>query len=205
MIKRINLIEKTPLSFTYQKLMKICLIVFLINVALVGFQFFMLKWTEPNLAEEKSRLKRFNAERETLMATPVKRKVSNKEYQELFDELDSVPLWSKFLQEIIWNLPNSVWLTNVKTLSFQSEDVAKKGKKADKQRPEDTKDKMATDSRFKGFEFSGICVDVRAVAEFLTKLEKTTIFTNLTLKNSQKENFGYQFTVQGDVVLEYAR
>ena len=207
MIKRINLVEKKALSFTYQSLVQIFLVVILINVALVGYQFMRGKWMAPKLKEEQVRLEALKADRQSLMSTPTKKKINIGEFQGLLDQLDTVPLWSKLIKEIGNNLPNSVWMTNFRSLN-SSPVVANSVAQGDK-----TNDKAGTAAaappaqkpETKRFEINGVSVDVKAVAEFLTRLEKSPLFSNVTLIGSQKDSAGYQFTIQGDVILAYAR
>lgn len=206
MIKRINLIEKKALSFTYQSLFQIFLVVALIMGALGGYQFLRYKINLPKVDEEKARLESLKADRQSLMATPTKKRVNIGEFQGLLDQLDSVPLWSKLIKEVSQNLPNSVWMTNIKSLVGGTEPaVAKIANPVDN--PSGTPQTTTTPQKAesKRIEISGVSVDVKSVAEFLTKLEKTPMFSNVTLISSQKESYGYQFIVQGDVILSYAR
>lgn len=205
MIKRINLIEKKALSFTYQSLFQIFLVVVLIMGMLGGYQFLRYKINLPKVDEEKARLESLKVDRQSLMATPTKKRVNIGEFQGLLDQLDSVPLWSKLINEVSQNLPNSVWMTNMKSLVGGGEAVAKIANPVDKSAGAPPATTTPQKAESKRIEISGVSVDVKSVAEFLTKLEKTPMFSNVTLISSQKEIYGYQFVVQGDVILSYAR
>lgn len=206
MIKRINLIEKKVLNFTYQNLVQIFLAVFFLVGALIGYQFLRVKFLGPELEVEKTRLESLKVDRQSLMATPVKKKVSIGEYQGLLDQLDSVPLWSKLIREISLSLPSAVWMNNFRSVGAAT--AAPTGTVANIDKKDDKDSASATTSQkaeTKRIEINGVSVDVKGVAEFLTKLEKSTFFSNVTLVGSQKESYGYQFTIQGDVILAYAR
>lgn len=207
MIKRINLIEKKALNFTYQNLVQIFLVVVFLVGTLVGYQFLRVKFLGPKLEEEKARLESLKVDRQSLMATPVKKRVNIGEYQGLLDQLDSVPLWSKLIKEISYSLPNAVWMNNFRsvgtTAAAPAGTVANLDKKDDKTAAAPTTASQKAET--KRVEISGVSVDVKGVAEFLTKLEKSAFFSNVTLVGSQKESYGYQFTIQGDVILAYAR
>lgn len=204
MIKRINLLEKKALSFTYQNLAQIFLVVILVMVALTGYQFLRYKLNAPKLEEEKARLESLKVDKQSLMSTPVKKKINIGEYQGLLDQLDAVPLWSKIIKEVGANLPNSVWMTNFKsTVSGGAVDaVAQIGGQVDPKAAAPAPQQKADTKRV---EIRGVGADVKSVAEFLTRLEKSPLFSNVTLVSSQKESSGYHFSIQGDVILAYAR
>jgi len=203
MIQRINLIEKQALSFTYERLLQICFVILIFNGLIFGYQYFLLKWVAPELENKEAELSQLKTDKQNLMARPIQKRVDVGEFQALLDKMDSVPLWSKLIYELSDQLPNSIWISHFK--NFLPQQDAPKSKT-------DSKDEKAQEEVLKpkkidklGVEINGIGSEVKNIAEFLTRLEKSPFFSDLKLTESQQKDFGYEFTIQGNVVLEYAR
>lgn len=210
MIQRINLIEKQVLSFTYQKLLQICAIVVLINIGMVGFQFLHVQRINRALLVAQPQLDELNSQyAELTRKKPVQRrvkKVNAGEYQSLFDALQLVPPWSKLLRVLTSNLPNSVWLTTFKSLGSNIVvPPANQAKTGDKDADKEIEDAAALPPPATKIEISGSGTDVKAIAEFTSRLEKTQEFSNVSLVNTEKNEKGYLYTIQGEVVLDNAR
>lgn len=202
MIQRINLVEKQVLSFTYETLSRICMVVVLINVLLVGFQYVQVMRLKPKISGQQTRLDELNAENTQLTKQPTKakkKKVSIGEYQQLFDALDALPTWSKLLKNISGNLPNSVWLLSFKSTGGAPVQPKKKGDE------DPAEDDAPPPLPIVKIELGGKATDVRAIAEFVAKLDKEPSFANLTLVNSARDPEGFSFTLQGEVVIDGSR
>lgn len=203
MIKRINLIEKQAFSFTYEKLLQICCIILVLNGLIFGYQYFLLKWVAPELESKEAELSQLKTDKQNLMASPVKKSVDVGEYQVLLDKMDSVPVWSKLIYELSDKLPNSVWMSHFKNVVLQQDTSNRKTDSKDTEGQEEVSKPTKIDKL--GIEISGVGSEIKNIAEFLTRLEKSPLFSDLKLTESQQKDFGYEFTVQGNVVLEYAR
>lgn len=210
MIQRINLIEKQALAFTYERLVQICLVILAFNVLMVGWQFLKVARLKPQIATFTTQVEALTQEQAELTKQPTqkqqapqKKKVSIGQYQQLFDILESSPMWSAILRGMVGNLPNSVWITSLKSTSSMPAPPPKKpGEENDpkKQPPVDM-------TMHVKLEIGGTGTEVRAIAEFTSKLEKSPFFSNVTMINTIKDANGYAFIIQGDVAptAEYAR
>lgn len=203
MIKRINLIEKQAFSFTYEKLLQICFIILVFNGLIFGYQYFLLKWVAPELESKEAELNQLKTDKQNLMASPVKKSVDVGEYQVLLDKMDSVPVWSKLIYELSDKLPNSVWMSHFKNVVPQQNTSNRKTDSKDTEGQDEVSKPAKIDKL--GIEISGVGSEIKNIAEFLTRLEKSPMFSDLKLTESQQKDFGYEFTIQGNVVLEYAR
>lgn len=206
MIQRINLIEKQALAFTYERLVQICLVVVAINALLVGFQVFKVARLKPQIELANQQVTSLTQEQEDLAKQPVQQKpkkvVNVGQYQQLFNTLDSSPVWSAVLRGLVGNLPNSVWITSLKGVSSMPLPPPKKPGEEDKKPAQPVN--LTPNTRV---EVSGSSPEVKAIAEFATKLDRSPIFRNVTLANTIKDVNGYVFVIQGDVVpaSEYAK
>lgn len=206
MIQRINLIEKQALAFTYERLVQICLVVVAINALLVGFQVFKVARLKPQIELANQQVTSLTQEQEELAKQPVQQKpkkvVNVGQYQQLFNTLDSSPVWSAVLRGLVGNLPNSVWITSLKGVSSMPLPPPKKPGEEDKKPTQPVN--LTPNTRV---EVSGSSPEVKAIAEFATKLDRSPIFRNVTLANTIKDVNGYVFVIQGDVVptSEYAK
>jgi len=204
MIKRINLIEKKAFAFTYLRLVQIFMLIIFINVALTGFQIYRAKHFETSLIEEQKSLKKLEKKKDELMKKPVKKRVSVGQYQELFDSIQNTPSWSKLLSDMSERLPNTVWLTNFKSVSSISgaaQSTSKKSKSfrdknKDKSKPETKQRKI----RKHMLEVNGLGSDMRNITEFTSMLAQSKYFRNLTLAESAKQAFGISFTIRSEII-----
>lgn len=205
MIKRINLIEKQKFSLTYKNLAQIYLGVFAVIALVIGVQHLRVYRMKPLINQTKIELENLREQNKVLTSRPVKKKVSVGELQDLLDELESVPNWSKLMRMVTYNLPNSVWVASIKSVggltpSAEQEKVRKKGKKDKK-----TELISVPKSDFRMIEISGRGMEVGSITEFLTNLEKLPQFRNLVLSNSKIDQEGYSFTMHGEILVEYAK
>lgn len=200
MIQRINLIEKQALSFTYQRLLQICMVVVLINALLVGVQFLRIYRLEPQIQAARDELAAEEATHTELTKQPQqkrKKKTADAgQYQKLYDAVDALPKWSKLLRVISTNLPNSVWLANFKSLGLIAPPPTD---------PKDPKQQQVVVPSGMRVEITGTGSDIKAIAEFTAALEKTPEFANLVLVNTQKSETSYQYTLQGEVGGDYVK
>lgn len=211
MIQRINLIERQAWSFTYQNLLQICAVVVIVNIFFVGFQFFRIRYLQPKIATAQIEMDELNAANTQLTATtttqPVKRKVSIGEFQPLFDALDAIPDWAHYMRVVTNSLPNSVWINTFKSTGPPSPAGRNLGAKIENATLENQSTTPTTTVPILAprVEISGTGVDIKGVADFMSALEKSKLFDDLALVNTLKQDYGYQFTLQGDVVLENAK
>jgi len=198
MIQRINLIEKQALSFTYERLLQICMVVVLINVLLVGFQFLRIYRLSPQIESTREELAVEETTHAELTKQPQqkrkKKTVDAGQYQILYDKLEALPKWSMLLRVVSNKLPNSVWLSNFKSLGL----ILPPATDPKDPQPVVTPPGMRV-------EITGTGSDIKAIAEFMAALEKTQEFANLVLINTQKSETSYQYTLQGEVGGDYVK
>jgi Tfp pilus assembly protein PilN len=209
MIKRINFIEKKALSFTYLKLLQICLAIILFNALLVAFQYVNAYRLQASLKVAQTSLGKLEATRDELIKKPAKKKVSVGEYQDLLDKLESAPSWSKLLEDISRRLPSSVWITDLKSAisggptsdlpSLNPKSYRKGKKEKEKESEEEAKTIVAASKAIYKLEMSGTSKDARTVSEFLSKLSNSDFIKNLTLNDSKKESSGYSFKISSEL------
>lgn len=209
MIKRINFIEKKALSFTYLKLVQICLAIIVFNALLVAFQYTNAYRLQASLKTAETNLSKLEAIRDELIKKPAKEKASVGEYQDLLDKLESSPSWSKLLEDISKRLPSAVWITDFKSVisggptsdlpSLNPKSYRKGKKDKEKEAEENTKEIVATSKAIYKLEMSGTSKDARTVSEFLSKLSNSDFIKNLTLNDSKKEESGYSFKISSEL------
>ncbi len=209
MIKRINLIEKKAFSFTYLRLMQICSGVVTIIVALIAFQVFNAGRLEAGLKSAEKEIKDLEVKRDELLKQPTQTRVSVGQYQELLDHLENTPKWSRLMVELINRLPNTVWITSLKSSAGAAKVAAteegsedKKGKKSKSNRDKKDDKKAVAEAGKPSpslFEMAGMSSDMRNVTEFTTNLSQSRIFKNLVLTESNKENYGFTFKIKSEI------
>ncbi|HLD43981.1 MAG TPA: PilN domain-containing protein [bacterium] len=205
MIKRINLIEKKTFALTYLRLVQIGAVMLAITACIIGFQVFNAKRLETKLEASKLVLQELEATRDKLMKTPVKKKVSVGEYQELMDRLEKTPNWSKLISDVTQKLPNTVWLTSFKSVGGLSVSAAtasspdkgnpKSYRDGDAPPPAETKPQVTGSYKL---EVSGLSSAMKNVTEFVAALAQTKALSGIKV-DSQKQSFGFSFTLVGDV------
>ncbi len=206
MIKRINLIEKQPFSFTYLRLIQIGMIFVLFTAVLVGYEIFHTKLLEGKIKNANTVIKNLEEQRDQLMKKPVKEKVSVGEYQELLYRIEHVPSWSKLVLNVTRSLPNTLWLTNFKSVggfSLSSDPASTKGKKnkskskKDKKnsKPETSNKTITTNYKL---EISGLSSSMKHVTELSSTLTQTKHLKNIKAE-SQKQSYGYSFIIIGEI------
>lgn len=211
MIKRINLIQKKAFSFTYLMLLQVCLLVVSVIVLLVVYQVYRTGSLEKTLAEEQKVLKVLEAQRDELMKKPSKTKVSVGQYQELFDQIENTPKWSKVLDDMSNRLPNTVWITNLKTdtaaggaVELDDKKVSKSFRDRDKGKaPQKTADADKSPAPYvpkKHFiDLAGMSADMKNITEFSSVLSSSELFRNITLVQSNKQSFGFEFKIRAEI------
>lgn len=210
MIKRINLLEKEPLSFTYQQLLQICLAVILLNTLVFGMQHFRLNKIKPQIDIERKRVSDLKNKRDKLQKMQnrpiIKKKIPKKgQYSQLINHLESIPNWSKLLSELSWKLPNSVWVTsfkNAKGRSSPQKDPNAPPLKKKKNVKTPQNDNIAVTQNYL-VEIVGNSRSARGISEFISNLEKSPYFSTVTLTHSQKSADGFNFSIKSSIVASY--
>ncbi|MBF0106271.1 MAG: PilN domain-containing protein [Deltaproteobacteria bacterium] len=200
MIKRINLVEKKAFSFTYMRLAQACLVVLLFNVSYVAVKYYSVSSLEKKLKSEQVSLSRLEAERDSLMKKPEKKKISVGQYETLLEKIEGTPKWAGLLNEVSRHLPNTVWITQFKSLSSETPVAAAevKDKKGAKNKQK-AKPVVTSGPAKYSLELSGLGTDMRNITEFTTKLSASDYFVDLVLKKSDKENYGFSFTINSEI------
>lgn len=205
MIKRINFIEKKAFSFTYQKLMQICMVVVAINFLFIAYANFNALRMDKKLKDLKTEYAKLEQKKAELMKKPVKQKINVGELQGLLDRLESAPKWSILLSEMTESLPNAVWITNFKSASTSEAAVVadpKGSKAAGKKKGKDKNEKETTEQArniVHQLQISGLSSDVRNITEFTKKLSNSEYFKHPTLSESNQQSYGYIFTIKSEV------
>lgn len=204
MIKRINLIEKKVFSFTYLRLVQICLAVVLLNLAMISFKLIDVKRLEMKLKREKIQLTQLEVQKDEMMKKPEKVKISVGQYQELLDKIQGSPKWAKFFNDLSSRLPNTVWITRftsttgmgLVSLVKDEKEKKKKGKTAKEENEAEAA--LAVNRHF--LELSGLSKELRTITEFTSDLAGFENMKNVTLEESNKEAFGYTFRIKSEIV-----
>lgn len=207
MIKRINFIDKKAFSFTYQRLMQICVVVVVLNFLFIAYTNYDAMQMDKKLKNLKTEYANFEQKKAELMKKPVKEKINVGELQGLLDRLEGAPKWSKLLSEMTESLPNAVWITNFKSAATSEAGVVADpsgSKAAGKKKGKDKKDKdKETVEQAKNtvhqLQISGLSSDVRNITEFTKKLSNSEYFKHPTLSESNQQSFGYVFTIKSEV------
>ena len=197
MIKRIKLIEKKAFSFTYERLVQICLVIVLLCVGLVVFKSYQVTQAKSNLKNQKNDLLVLEKKRDALMNRPIKKEVEVGEYQELFNHIDRIPKWSQLINDVSVNLPGNVWITSFKTRTSTA--VVPTTKEEKKESKKKKKAESAQKNQNYGIEIAGLGSDIKNVTEFASNLSNLDTFKTLVLKESQKESFGFSFMIHSEL------
>lgn len=208
MIKRINLIEKQPFSFTYLKLLQIVSVIILVVAVFSANQYFQHYRIQKKITSEQANLTKLKAEHDSLRSQPIKKKLDIGKFQELVDKIEGAPRWSRILNEISLRMPGRLRLTTIKSLAPADKAVTvSKKKDADKKEDDPTKKdpskktKQATqDYSMRRMEISGLSNDERMVTEFLRQLRESEQFKNAILNESQQDSFGYSFKITSEAI-----
>ncbi len=196
MIKRINLIEKKPFTFTYQKLIQICLLVLLALALFVEGTVLKTKKLQKNVNALQTELAQLDTTRNELTKLPVQKTVTVGEYQEIFDVIQNTPHWSNVLADVGLQLPNTVWITQFESSStLQSVSTPDPNKTGpDSVGPVITQ-KVAKNT----LELSGVGSDMRSITEFTAKLSRVDYLKNVILSESTRQGYGFLFKMKGDI------
>ncbi len=209
MIKRINLIEKPPFAITLQKLLQAILAVVLLNVALVAWQAYKLSKLAPELSELQNKMNVLKEEKKSLEKKPVIKKkqetVQVGEYQDLFEVLGAYPKWAGVVGEITANLPNAVWLTAV-TSEITGEKAADAKQPpangSGDQAPATTAtSRLSTPAGIK-LTLTGLASDVDGLSVFIKNLQTSNHFSKTVIQGSQRQSFGFEFTITSELSLD---
>lgn len=208
MIKRINLIQKKAFSFTYQMLLQVCLAVVLINALFVGLQVYRTDSMQKEKIQLDAEVRKLESQRDELMKKPNKTKISVGQFQELFDRIENTPKWSKVLDDLSQRLPNTVWITFFKTdtaapaaAADSSKKISKSFRDRDKSKAAPPPEQTAVVQKNHFVELSGMSSDAKNITEFTTNLSRSEFFKGLTLSESGKQSFGYEFKIKAEINL----
>ena len=114
MIERINLIEKEPFKFSYQKIVKIGAGLVVLCVYLFAFQLTKMYFNNKKITHLESQVITLKKEKETLLRL-APQKVAGGPLEELIQIFTQNPPWASLLSDVTNKLPSTVWLTNFKT------------------------------------------------------------------------------------------
>jgi len=207
MIQRINLVEKQSFAVTYLTLVQILVVVLFVNVALVSWKSFTLSRLKPKLEEVQAKALALKEEKKMIEKKPVVKKqatVSAGEYQNLFDALNAYPQWAVVLEEVTKNLPNAVWLTGL-TSEIRKKVPVVKDPKAPESAKSQEKPLPSTLEKPESVRLTmtGLAADVDGLSVFVKNLQSSKYFTKTVVEESQKQDFGFQYTLKSDLNSDY--
>lgn len=210
MIQRVNLISKKAFSVTKALLVRIFFGVIILIGGLVGYKFYQVGQLRPQILMAKQKLQKLQAEKKELEKTPVVKKqqtVEVGEYQDLFEVLNAYPKWALIVEEVTYNLPNSLWLNGV-AVEIVGEKQAGATKKGKKKKEEEEEKPAANISKLKRpaaikLVLTGLATEVDALSSFVKNLQASKYFKRTIIEDSNKENFGFQFTISSYIDLDY--
>jgi Tfp pilus assembly protein PilN len=199
MIKRINLIEKKPFTFTYQRLLQICLCVLLLLAVMVELAVLKSQRLQKKITATQEEITRLELKKEELTKQkPVKKTVSVGAYQELFDLIQSTPHWSKIISEVGEQLPQTVWITQFQSasslVSVAPAEPSSKDKSSKTPAPQ-PQPKVAKNT----LQLNGVSSDMRAITEFTTKVSRLAYLQNVVLDESVRQGYGFMFKLTGEI------
>ena len=176
MIQRINLIEKEPFRFTYEKLFFAGAAVIFLCASLFAVQILRVKANAKKTDLLSAQINTLKLEREKLL------KKSDSQWQggplfELKKVFDQTPAWGKVLTDLSHRLPGTVWLTGFK--SFKREGMA----------------------AGKGLVLNGIARDPADLTVFLSHLTESPFVSRAVLSSSKKESAGFTFAMECDIAV----
>ena len=200
MIKRINLIEKKAFSFTYLKLMQICMAVLLVNVLIVISQVSHVKYLRVKEDALQQVVNDLQAKQNELTKRPVKKKVDVGQYQDLFNRLNNTPHWAELLDQISKSMPNSLWITQFNSASQVPGTVIVQPSTKLTKKPEDKNTPPPSVPKINTLVLTGITNEIKNVTDFSRVLAAMRQMKNLTISNSDKDAFGFTFEIKGEVV-----
>jgi len=201
MIRRINLIEKKAFSFTYLKLMQICMGVIVVCILVISYKVYHVKSLDKQYRAEQIVLRSLEEKKDQLLKKPAKKKVSVGQYQDLLDKIQNTPKWSSFFDELGNRLPNTVWITKFSSATMGVS--SKKGKVSkDKNKKKETKKKKTNTFELPKHRlvFNGLSKELRTITEFTKALSDFRHMENVTLEESNKESFGFSFKIKSEIV-----
>lgn len=198
MIKRINLIEKKPFSFTYQRLLQICLCVLLLLAVMVEMAVLKSQRLQKKITATQEEITQLELKKETLTKQrPVKKTVSVGAYQELFDLIQGIPHWSKIISDVGEQLPQTVWITQFQStsslVSAAPAEPSGKDKSVKTQAPQQPKVSKNV------LQLNGVSSDMRAITEFTAKVSRLSYLQNVVLDESVRQGYGFMFKLTGDI------
>ncbi|OGQ06946.1 MAG: hypothetical protein A3G32_07045 [Deltaproteobacteria bacterium RIFCSPLOWO2_12_FULL_40_28] len=202
MIERINLIEKEPFKFSYQKIVKIGAGLVVLCVYLFAFQLTKMYFNNKKITHLESQVITLKKEKETLLRL-APQKVAGGPLEELIQIFTQNPPWASLLSDVTNKLPSTVWLTNFKT------QIKKQEKKK-----QETKDKNEKTSKSKKGEeppvikemdlnsitLVGLAKSVADLSGFLVHLNDSPFITRPTLSNTDRKDASFTFQIECDIL-----
>jgi len=196
MIERINLIEKKPFEFTYQKLLLIGSSVILLATIMVGVQFLRAKYHERSLDKIKTDITRLEGERERLLkAAPPK--VNSGRHSELLTILSNTPKWGQLMLDVSNRLPSTVWLTQFEGVARVVANLPKNDKKNRNKKSSKTE---STAVSTRELLLNGVSRDFNDLAMFLNLIEESPFVKTAVLSSSSKDKAGFTFEIRCDMM-----
>lgn len=208
MIKRINLIEVQPFAITYMRLVQLVFLVVALNFGAASWEGYRISnKLEPQLSDARARVQALQAEKKNLDKKPVVKKQETLEvgeYQDLFELLSAYPKWAGVVEDITTSLPNAVWLTGVTSAVTQKsapKEIKPNGAHGDDV-PDEKPSNLVGPDAIK-LTLTGLAADVDGLSLFVKNMQSSEHFSRTTIGESQKESFGFQFTLESYLNLDY--
>ncbi len=209
MIKRINLIEEQPFAITYMRLVQVIAAVVALNMAAASWQGYKVKTLEPQLVDAKAHVETLKEEKKSLDKKPVVKKQETLEvgeYQDLFELLSAYPKWSGVIDDITTSLPNAVWLTGITSSVTQKSapvEIKPEGDDGAAAAAVPEKPSNLVGPETIKLTLTGLAADVDGLSLFVKNMQSSEHFSRTTIGESQKESFGFQFTLESYLNLDY--
>lgn len=178
MIQRINLIEKEPFQFSYNKLIRVVVLVILFCGFLYGFQVMRLVMNNKKTEKLTVEIVELKKERERLLKRVEPEVTGGTTFQQLKRVFDRSPSWAKTLSDITHRLPGSVWLT-----SFNSST------------PDEAKKTNGNKLLIKGK-----ARNVADLSVFIGRLHESPYVSKAFLINSKKAGADFTFEIDCDIM-----
>ena len=198
MIERINLIEKKPFDFTYQKILMIVGVFALVAALLFGYQTVRIKLHDRKLEALNASIANLKSERDKLLkAAPPK--IGGGRHAQLTNIFNNTPVWNELVADITTRLPSTVWLTELNGILRVNKPVDAKKDKSEKKTDNPMEDSVATVTR--SLKLSGNAKEFDDIALFLSQLSASPFVKGATLAESKKNQDTYSFTIECDLAV----
>ncbi|MBI4411489.1 MAG: PilN domain-containing protein [Deltaproteobacteria bacterium] len=197
MIQRINLIEREPFKFSYQRLIHAVVGVILFCAFIYGIQIVRVVAGHSKLKRLHQEMAELKVEQERLLKRVEPEWKGSAAAERLKSVFAGAPVWSDVLDDLAQRLPGSVWLTGFET----------SGNEAEKQEEKEVKKEGKKEVKKETRKRTGLFLELRGRAKsaadlslFMARLEESPHISKAVLRDSKIDNGDFAFEVECDIM-----